>query len=98
MICGAIRRCRLVVWPRHTPRRRLDWHRNSSRRGPDPKPDRLLERAALEHGLTHLCRLTANLLRPVPIGAVTITVAADYVGRNAGHFSAQLIARAAELR
>ena len=27
-----------------TPRRRLDWHRNSPRRRPDPKPDRLLER------------------------------------------------------
>ena len=74
------------------------WHPDHQHAGPPIAMCRALERAALKNGLTHLCRLTANLLRPVPIGAVTITVAADYVGRNAGHFSAQLIARAAELR
>ena len=41
-IFGARRRCQLVVWLGHTPRRRLAWHRNSPRRGPDPKPDSLL--------------------------------------------------------
>ena len=41
-IFGARRRCQLVVWLGHTPHRRLAWHRNSPRRGPDPKPDRLL--------------------------------------------------------
>ena len=41
-IFGAIRRCRLVVGGSPTPRRRLGWHRNSPRRRPDPKPDRLL--------------------------------------------------------
>ena len=48
MVCGAIRRWRLVVWLGHTPRRRLDWHRNSPRREPDPKPESLLE-ASLVH-------------------------------------------------
>jgi hypothetical protein len=40
----------------------------------------------------HLARLTANLVRPVPIGDLEIQVSAMYVGRNAGHFSAQLLA------
>ena len=44
-IFGAIRRCRLVVGANPTPHRRLGWHRNSPRRRPDPKPDRLLDTA-----------------------------------------------------
>ena len=51
---------------------------------------REIEAAAGLHGLGHLARLTANLLRPVPIGELAIEVKADYVGRNAGHFSAQI--------
>ncbi len=51
---------------------------------------RALERAAGEQGLTHVARLTANLFRPIPIGDLALDVAADYVGRNAGHFSARL--------
>ncbi len=53
---------------------------------------RAVEQAAHRHGLTHLARLTANLLRPVPIDDLVVEVAADYVGRNAGHFSARLVA------
>ncbi len=53
---------------------------------------RAIEGAAAEHGLTHIARVTANLLRPVPIGELTIEVGIDYAGRNAGHFSAQLFA------
>jgi Thioesterase-like superfamily len=53
---------------------------------------RAIEGAAAEAGLTHLSRLTANLLRPVPIGELKIEVAVDYAGRNAGHYSAQLFA------
>ena len=53
---------------------------------------RAIERAALAHGLTHLSRLTANLLRPVPIGELAVEVAVDYAGRNAGHYSARLVA------
>ena len=74
------------------------WHPDHQHAGPPVAlVCRALERAGLPHGLTHLCRLTANLLRPVPIGEVTIAVAADYVGRNAGHFSAQLIAGGKEV-
>ena len=51
---------------------------------------RAIEQAAHEHGLTHIARITANLLRPVPIGDLVVEVTADYVGRNAAHFSAQL--------
>ena len=53
---------------------------------------RAIEMAAAEHGLTHLSRFTANLLRPVPIGDITTQVQADYIGKNTGHFSGELIA------
>ncbi len=55
------------------------------------------ERAARSHGLTHLARVTANLLRPVPICDLVIEVMTDYVGRNAAHFSAHLMARDKEV-
>ncbi len=58
---------------------------------------RAIELAAIEHGLTHIARLTANLIRPVPIGELAIELAADYVGRNAGHFSANLMAGGKEV-
>lgn len=58
---------------------------------------RAVERAAHPHGLTHLARLTANLLRPVPIGELVVEVMTDYVGRNAGHFSAHLMAGSKEV-
>ncbi len=58
---------------------------------------RAIERAAAEHGLTHIARLTANLLRPLPIDVLTVVVAADYIGKNAGHFSAQLLHSGKEL-
>ena len=51
-----------------------------------------VELTAKKHGLTHVARITANLLRPVPIGDLTIEVATDYAGRNVGHFSARLMA------
>jgi hypothetical protein len=56
-----------------------------------------LEAAAQPHGLLHMARLTANLLRPVPIGDVEVRVQEDYVGRNAGHFSAVVLAGGKEL-
>lgn len=52
---------------------------------------RAIERAAAEHGLTHVARLTANLLRPIPIGELIVEVTTDYAGRNAAHFSAHLM-------
>jgi hypothetical protein len=57
---------------------------------------REIERAACAHGLTHISRLTANLLRPVPVGDLAIEVMTDYVGRNAGHFSAHLMSGSKE--
>ena len=54
---------------------------------------RAIERAAANEGLTHLGRLTVNLLRPAPIGESRVEVAADYVGRNAGHYSGRLTAQ-----
>jgi len=51
---------------------------------------RAVERAAAPHGLTHVARLTVNLLRPAPVGECRIEIAADYVGRSAAHFSGRL--------
>jgi len=69
------------------------WHPDHQHAGPPiALVSREIERAANQNGLTHLSRLTANLLRPVPIGELNVKVAADYVGRNAGHFSARLLA------
>lgn len=69
------------------------WHPEHQHGGPPiALVCRAIEAAAHEHGLTHISRLTANLLRPVPIGELTIDAATDYAGRNAGHFSAQLLA------
>lgn len=69
------------------------WHPDHQHAGP---PIALVcgafEAAAQAHGLTHIARLTANLIRPVPIGELQVQVTPIYVGRNAGHFSAQLLA------
>jgi hypothetical protein len=51
---------------------------------------RAIEAVARDHGLTHIGRLTANLLRPLPIAELEIEVTTDYSGRNAAHFSARL--------
>lgn len=51
---------------------------------------RAIEAVAGEHGLTHIGRLTANLLRPLPIAELEIEVTTDYAGRNAAHYSAQV--------
>ncbi|MCB1871278.1 MAG: thioesterase family protein [Gammaproteobacteria bacterium] len=54
---------------------------------------RAVEHAASAHGLTHLSRLTTNLLRPVPIAELEVHLHEDYVGKNTGHFSGELVAR-----
>lgn len=51
---------------------------------------RAIESVAREDGLTHIGRLTANLLRPLPIAELEIEVSTDYCGRNAAHYSARL--------
>lgn len=58
---------------------------------------RAIEAAAAEQGLTHIGRLTANLLRPVPIGRLEIEVTADYAGRNAAHYAARVWSEGKEL-
>jgi hypothetical protein len=69
------------------------WHPDHQHAGPPiALVCRAIEHAAQERGLTHLSRITANLLRPVPIGELVVEVATDYAGRNAGHFSARLMA------
>ena len=58
---------------------------------------RAIESAARDHGLTHIARLTANLLRPLPIAELEIEVTTDYSGRNAAHYSARLLGAGKEL-
>lgn len=58
---------------------------------------RAVARAAAALGLTHVARLTANLLRPIPIAELAIAVQTDYSGRNAAHFSAVLSSGGKEL-
>lgn len=53
---------------------------------------RAFENLAGQHGLTHIARLTANLLRPVPVGDLRIEVETDYAGKNVGHFSGRMMA------
>ena len=58
---------------------------------------RAIEAVAREHGLSHIGRLTANLLRPLPIAELEIEVTTDYAGRNAAHYSARLWGAGKEL-
>ncbi len=58
---------------------------------------RAIESVARDHGLTHIGRLTANLLRPIPIGELEIEVESDYAGRNAAHYAARLWGQGKEL-
>jgi len=58
---------------------------------------RAIEQAAAAHGMGHVGRLTGNLLRPVPIGELQVAVQEDYVGRNAAHYSARLLAHGKEV-
>ena len=53
---------------------------------------RAIEGAAVHDGLTHLGRLTVNLMRPAPIAECQVEVTTDYAGRNAGHYSGRLTA------
>ncbi|MDA8108482.1 MAG: thioesterase family protein [Betaproteobacteria bacterium] len=69
------------------------WHPEHQHAGPPiALVARAIERAAAALGLTHVARLTANLLRPIPIGELAVEVREEYVGRNAGHFAARLMA------
>ena len=75
------------------PLTRGPWHPDHQHAGPPSALIcRAIERAATEAGLSHLARLTVNLMRPAPIGECRIEVTPDYLGRNAGHFSGRLVA------
>ena len=55
------------------------WHPDHQHAGPPiALMCRAIENAALKLGLSHLSRLTANLLRPVPIRDLTIEVITNY--------------------
>jgi len=56
-----------------------------------------IAKVAKPMGFTHMARLTANLWRPIPIAELKIVVETAYAGRNAGHFSANLIASGKEV-
>lgn len=74
------------------------WHPEHQHAGPPiALVAREIERAAAALDLTHIARLTANLLRPIPIAELTLEVQTDYAGRNAAHFSAQLNAGGKEV-
>ncbi len=81
-----------------SPLTRGPWHPNHQHAGP---PSALIcreiERAAAEEGLTHLARLTVNLLRPAPIGECRIETTEDYLGRTAGHYSGRLVAEGKDI-
>ena len=67
------------------------WHPDHQHAGPPiGLVARSIERAAAALGFAHIARLTANLLRPVPIAELVLEVQTDYAGRNVAHFSARL--------
>jgi len=73
------------------------WHPDHQHAGPPSAlMCRAIERAAMSDGLTHLGRLTVNLMRPAPIGECRVEVTTDYAGRNTGHYSGRLIASGKE--
>jgi len=76
---------------RSTELTRGPWHPDHQHAGP---PIALvageIERAAGAIEMTHIARLTATLLRPVPIAQLAVEVQTEYAGRNIAHFSARL--------
>ena len=74
------------------------WHPDHQHAGPPiALAMRAIERAAAELELDHIGRLTANLLRPVPIGELTVEVGVDDAGRTAAHLAARLLAAGKEI-
>ena len=74
------------------------WHPEHQHAGPPiALVARAIERAAAALELTHVARITANLLRPIPIAELKFEVQTEYAGRNAAHFSARLHAGSKEV-
>ena len=83
---------------RSTELTRGPWHPEHQHAGPPiALVARQIERAAAPLGLTHVARLTANLLRPIPIAELLVAVQTDYAGRNVAHFSATLFSGGKDL-
>ncbi|MCF8198858.1 MAG: thioesterase family protein [Sulfuritalea sp.] len=74
------------------------WHPDHQHAGPPTAlVMRAIERVAAEMELDHIGRLTANLLRPVPIADLSVSVTTEYAGRNAAHLAAVLISGGKEI-
>jgi hypothetical protein len=74
------------------------WHPDHQHAGPPiALVARSIERAATALELTHIARLTANLLRPIPIAELAVEVQTEYAGRNVAHLSARLNAGGKEV-
>ena len=74
------------------------WHPDHQHAGPPiALVARGIERAAAALDLPHIARLTANLLRPIPIAELALEVQTEYAGRNVAHFSACLNAGGKEV-
>jgi hypothetical protein len=85
------------VW-RSSDLTRGPWHPEHQHAGPPiALVARQIERAGAALGLAHVARLTANLLRPIPIAELAVAVQSDYVGKNAAHLSATLGAEGKEV-
>ena len=56
-----------------------------------------IERAAAAMEYTHVARLTANLIRPIPIGELAFEVRTEYAGKGVAHFAATLEAEGKEV-
>jgi hypothetical protein len=74
------------------------WHPEHQHGGPPiALAARCIARAAAALGLGHVARLTANLLRPIPIAELAVLVETEYAGRNVAHFSARMSAGGKEV-
>lgn len=83
---------------RSTELTRGPWHPDHQHAGPPiALAARAIERAASALEMTHLARLTANLLRPIPIAELEVEVETQYTGRNAAHLAARLRSGGKEL-
>lgn len=97
MAASAFVRAGEAAW-RATQLTRGPWDPGHQHAGP---PSALVARAVLAAaapmGLAHLARLTVNLLRPIPIAELSISVNTDYAGRGAAHFSFSIAAQDKEV-
>lgn len=83
---------------RSTKLTRGPWHPDHQHAGPPiALVARAIEREAAALEMTHVARLTANLLRPIPIAELQVEVETQYAGRNSAHLAARLTSEGKEL-